>query len=94
VTIDARPAPRDGCLRAALSSVAALLLLPLLFSGLAFVHGSLELFPTEEQRGKARLFYGGVFALFAVLELLVGAGLWACSRATRRTRTGAVTPRG
>jgi hypothetical protein len=49
--------------------VAVLLLLPLLIRGVAFMRGSLELFPTEEQQDKVRLVYGSLFALFAALEL-------------------------
>jgi lysylphosphatidylglycerol synthetase-like protein (DUF2156 family) len=62
--------------RFALWVVAVLLLLLLLLSGMAFVHGSLELFPTEEQQDKARLFFGSAFVLFALLELVAVAALW------------------
>ena len=38
---------------------------------MAFVRGSLEMFATEEQMSKARLVYGGVFAISVILTLLV-----------------------
>jgi hypothetical protein len=47
------------------------LLLPLLlWSGAAFLHGSFEMFPTEEQEGKTELSYGLIFAAFVVLEFV------------------------
>jgi hypothetical protein len=72
-------------LRLVLWCLAASLLVPLLFSVLALYHGSLEMFPTEEQQEKARLFWGAALVFFAALEAGVAAVLWA-SRDTRRTR--------
>lgn len=50
-----------------------------LLAGLSFVHGSLELYPTEEQQSKARTVAGSVVLLSCVLEY----ALW---RAFRRLR--------
>jgi len=54
-----------------LGSLLAVLIVLLVTSGMAFVRGSLEMFATEEQMSKARLVYGGVFAVSVVLALLV-----------------------
>lgn len=57
--------------RALLWCAAVLLFFLLLVSGAAFVQGSMELFPTEEQEGKLRLVYGALLALFGLLEFVV-----------------------
>jgi hypothetical protein len=49
-------------------------------SGLAFMRGSIELFPTEEQIGKVRLVYGVIFAVSAFLLLVVLGRLRAASK--------------
>ena len=67
-------------MRVLLWCVAALLVLLLLVSGTAFVRGSLELFPTEEQAGKVRLIYGAAFAVFGLLEFAVVVWLRRVSR--------------
>jgi hypothetical protein len=62
-------------------SVASLLAILLVASGFAFVRGSLELFPTEEQHDKARLVYGAVFIVGALLEFAVARKLSTPSKA-------------
>jgi hypothetical protein len=66
--------------RALLWCAAILLLLLMLVSGAAFVRGSLELFPTEEQESKVRLVYGSAFVVFGLLELAVAIWLRRVSR--------------
>ena len=55
---------------------AVLLLVLMLLSGAGFLHGSLELFPTEAQQRQVRWGYGAAFVCFATLELLVAVWLW------------------
>lgn len=55
--------------------VAVLLFVLMLLSGVAFLHGSLEPFPTEEQESELRLVYGAAFVVLFMLELSVVAWL-------------------
>ncbi|MBY6111564.1 hypothetical protein KUV74_14280 [Halomonas sp. DP1Y21-3] len=73
-------------MRILLWCVAVLLLLLMLLSGAGFLHGSLELFPTEEQQRQVRWVYGVAFVGFATLELLVAMGLWRERRVIRAVR--------
>jgi hypothetical protein len=67
--------------RGLLRCIAVLLILLVIVSGMSFVSGSLELFPTEEQDSKARLVSGAALAVFSLLELVVL--IW-LSRVSRR----------
>lgn len=51
-----------------------------LISGVAFLQGSLELFPTPEQQASARLSYGVVLLIAAVSTILLGLRLRALYR--------------
>ena len=57
---------------AAVTAVSAALLLVVAY----FVKGSLELFPTDEQRGKVRVVTGCLAAILIAIEI----GLWALLR--------------
>ena len=73
-------------MRILLWCVAVLLLLLMVLSGAGFLHGSLELFPTEEQQRQVRWGYGAAFVGFALLELLVAVWLWRGRRVRRAVR--------
>lgn len=62
-------------MKAVLWCAAAALLALLIVSGLAFLRGSLELFPTEEQLAKVRMVYGVAFVISAALLFAVVRGL-------------------
>lgn len=54
--------------------------LALLLAGLYLVHGSFEMFPTEEQQGKVRI----AMSVLAVCLVAVEALLWGLLRYARR----------
>ena len=72
--------------RTLLWCVAVLVLVLMLLSGAGFLHGSMELFPTEEQQRQVRWVYGVAFVGFATLELLVAVWLWRERRVRRAVR--------
>ena len=57
-------------------SAAIVLAFPVVLSALYFVHGSLEMFPTEEQHAQARIAAAISFVFFAAIEALIGIALW------------------
>jgi hypothetical protein len=67
--------------KAILWSVVSLLAILLVASALAFLRESFELFPTEEQHDKARLIYGTLFVMAALLEFAVARKLSTLSNA-------------
>ena len=71
-------------MKAILWSVASLFAVLLVACGLAFVRGSLELFPTEAQHDKTRLVYGTVLIVVALLEFAVARKLNALSKTESR----------
>jgi hypothetical protein len=61
-------------MKALLRCAAILFALLIIGAGAAFVRGSLETFPTQEQQDEVKLVYGMTFVAFALIEL--GALLW------------------
>lgn len=60
-----------------LQAAAVLCALAMLVLATLFVQGSSEMFPTDEQEGKARMALGLLFVLFLVVEVAV---LWGLRR--------------
>ena len=71
----------DTEMKAILWFVASLIVILLVASGLGFVRGSLELFPTEEQHDKARLVYGCLFVVGSLLAFAIARKLSRLSEA-------------
>lgn len=65
-----------------LQATAVLCALGMLALAILFVQGSSEMFPTDEQDGKARIALGLLFILFLAAEVAVLRGLrrWAVSK--------------